>query len=154
MCFIKFVKNFTYDDYKEVFRHFNTSEKNSSGLMTSGRSSLFRRKYHLNNSCLDGKRIIPRSKIERNISFFNQNNLFRLIWKSNATRFNQAIEKKKLNFKVVNNVTIDKDHKSFVKYVQSSLFNSIGYDLDNYNKHRAFEYCCCIQTRSKISGKK
>ena len=79
---------------------------------------------------------------------------FRLIWKSNATRFNQAIEKKKLNFKVVNNVTIDKDDKSFVKYVQSSLFNFIGYDLDNYNKHRAFEYCCCIQTRSKISGKK
>ena len=59
---------------------------------------------------------INRNITQRNISLYIYSNHFCLIWKSNGTSLNEAIEEIKLNFKVVDNVISVKHVESFVKY--------------------------------------
>ena len=96
-------------------------------------------------SCFDGTRINPRNNTQRNTSLFIYNIHFWLIWKTNGVSFNQVIENElKPNFKVVDNIISDKYVKSFVKYeynpkkIESPLTKIVVYDLETFNKIRAF----------------
>ena len=159
MCFIKCINYFTKKDYTEEFLTFIRSEQRRSNVMTSARIQPFCRIYNINIGCFDGTRINPRNLTQRNTSLFIYNNHFCLIWKSDGISFNQAIEKLKNNFKVVDNVISDKHVKNFIKYdykhkkVKSPLTNIAVYDLETFNKIRAAPYCSCIYKLSKISGK-
>ena len=92
--------------------------------MTSARIKPFCKNYDISIGCFDGKRINPTNITEGNISFYIYNNRFCLIWKSNGTNFNKAIEEVKLNFKVLDKVMSGKLLKSFVEYeYDPKLFN-------------------------------
>ena len=157
-CFIKRMNYFTNKDYTEKFRDFIRNEQYRSGVITS-RIQPFCKKYNINIGCFDEKRINPRNITHRNKSLFIYNNHFCLIWKSNGTSFNQAIEELTTNHKVSDNLISDKHAKSFVKYeydrkkVQSPLTKIIVYDLATYNEDKAIPYCSCIYQLSKICGK-
>ena len=160
MCFIKCIKYFTNKDYTEEFLTFIRSEQRRSNVMTSARIQPFCRKYNINNGCFDGTRIKSRNLTQRVTSLFIHNNHFCLIWKSNGISFNQIRENElKPNFKVVDNVVSDKYVKSFIKYeynpkkVKSPLTKIVVHDLGTFNRVRAVQFCSCIYTLSKISGK-
>ena len=84
--------------------------------MTSVRVQPFCKKYYIIIGCFDGTRINPRNNTRRSISLFIYINHFCLIWKSNVVDFNQTVEKLKLKFKVIDNVTSDKHVKSFISF--------------------------------------
>ena len=118
--------------------------------MTSARNQPFCKKFDLSIGCFDGTRINPRNITQRNISLFIYDIHFSVIWKSNGISFNEAIEKLKLNFKLVDKFMSVKHVKSFVIYenipkkVQSPLTNIVVYDLETKNKKRAVPYCSFI----------
>ena len=64
-----------------------------------------------------------------------------------------------MKFKVIDIVISDKHVKSFdkneygPKKVQSQLTNYIVFDLETYNKCRAFPYCSCTYKLSNFSGR-
>ena len=92
------------------------TEKYQSGVMTSARNQAFCRKYIISIGCFIGKELNPRNIKGRNISLLIQNNVFGSIWKSQGVGFNKAIEDDlKQNFKVVDNVTSDKQFKNLLK---------------------------------------
>ena len=160
MCVIKCINYFTKKNYTEEFLTFIRTEQRRTNLMTTARIQPFCRKYNINIGCFDGTRINPRNITQRDTSLFIYNNHFCSIWKSNGFSFNQVIENElKPNFKVVDNVISDKHVKSFFKYeynpkkVKSPITIIVVYDLETFNKIRAFPYCSCLYKLSKSSGK-
>ena len=160
MCFIKCINYFTKKDYTEEFLTFIRTEKYRSGVMTTARIQPFCKKYNINIGYFNGKEIWPRTVTQRDTALKTHNNHFCLIWKSDRISFNQVIENElKPNFKIVDNVISDKHVKGFYKYeynpkkVKSPLTNIVVYDLETFNKTRAFPYCSCIYKLSKLSGK-
>ena len=127
--------------------------------MTSARLQPFCRKYNNKTGYYDGFREYPRNITEKNIALEIHKYRFCLIWKSNVISFNQAIDKLKPNFKVVDSVTSDRHVKSFVKYeykpkkVQSQLTNMIVFDFQTFNSNKAVPYANCICRLSKLSSK-
>ena len=97
MCFIRCINYFTKKDHTEKFQDFIIKEKYRSGVLTSAGIQPRCKKYDINVGCFDGMRIIPRNTTRRNISLCIYNDHFCLVWKSNGTSFDQAIEKLKLN---------------------------------------------------------
>ena len=79
-------------------------------MTTSDRNQPFCKKYDSNIDCFDGKRKYPRNITQRVLhqSTYVKIHFFFLVWKSNGTSFNQAIEQLNLNFRVVANVISDK----------------------------------------------
>ena len=127
--------------------------------MTPARIQPFSRKYNINIGCFNGKKITRRNNTQRNKALFIHNNLFCLIWKSNESSFDKAIEEElKPDFKVVDNVMSDTHVKRFFKdefkpkKLQSPITNITVDDLETYNTDRVVPYCSCIYKLSKNSG--
>ena len=83
--------------------------------MTSGRIQPFCKNYNINVGCFDGTRINQRNITSKNISLLLYSKHFCLIWKSNGTSFNEAVEEFNLNFEVIDVVISDKSVEIFIE---------------------------------------
>ena len=127
--------------------------------MTKARIQPFCRAISINLGYYDGERVFPRSVADRNNALFFYTNHFCLIWTAQNVCFNQAIQKLKNNFKIVDNYITEENVKSYFKYeyipkkIQSHLTNFSTYDLETHNTDRARPHVFCFYRLSKLAGK-
>ena len=125
--------------------------------MTKARIQPFCKANKINLGYYDGESVVSRSVTDRNNALFLYNNQFRLIWKSEGVRFNQAIKELKDNFKIDDNFITEENlnshfkHEFIPKKIESHLTNCITYDLEKHNTDRARPYVFCFYRLSKLS---
>ena len=158
-CFIKCVNFLTGQDYKYKYLDFIRNEKRRSNIMTMARIQPFCRANNNNLGCYNDDRVFPRTVTNRDSALFLFNNHFCLIRKSQGVSFNQAIQKLKNNFKIVDKYITEENVTSHFKYeftpkkIESHLSNFIVYDLETHNTNRARPYCISFYRLSKLAGR-
>ena len=127
--------------------------------MTNARIQPFCRANKFNLGYYDGDGVFPRSITNRDSALYLYNNRFCLIWKNQGVSFNQAIQKLKDNFKIVDIYIIEENVKSHFKYefipkkMESYLTNFNVYDLEPHNTDKARPYVFCFYRLSKLAGR-
>ena len=107
----------------------------------------------------NGDRGFPRAVTNRDTALYLYNNHFCLIWKSQDSSFNQAIQELKNNFKIVDNYISVENVNSHFEYVfvpkkiDSHLSNFIVYDLETQNTDKARPSNMTFHRISKIAGR-
>ena len=117
------------------------------------------RKLDIDLGYYNGKRIFPRTVLNRDSALYLYNNLFCLKWKSEGVSFNQAIKTMEDNFKIVDNYVTEENVNSHFKYelipkkIDSHLTSFNVYDLETRNTDRTRPYKFCFYRLSKLAGR-
>ena len=116
------------------------------------------KKMDVNFGYYNGKEIWPRKIGERIKALSLYVNHFCLLWKSQSVGFNEALEKLKAIFKMVDNFIIEENVNSRFKRefkpkeIESQLINFLVYDLEAHNTDSARPYCISFNRLSKVAA--
>ena len=127
--------------------------------MTRARIQPFCRANNFNLGYYNGERVFPRTVTNRDSALYLYINHFCLIWISQGSSFNRAIQELKNNFQMDDNFITEENVNSHFKYefipkkIEPHLTNFIVYDLETHNTDRARPYNMTFYRLSKIAGR-